>query len=151
MTARKGAHLAIRRVNNDKPDVQRLLLDMDTVCFPDRKNEASPLVDSGTWWVAYDGKKPAAYACIRPSYQRGDTAYLSRAGVLPAYRGKGLQKRLIRVRLAWARAEGYDRVVTDTVCGNVASSNSLIACGLRLFRPGYLWSFTNALYWQMDL
>lgn len=143
--------MKIRRVDNSDLLIQKALRELDLVCFPDTKNEAPPLVDSGTWWVAMDGKKAAGYACIRPSYQRGDTAYLSRAGVMPEYRGRGLQKKLIRVRLAWARANGYDRAVTDSVSGNVASSNSLIACGFKLFRPAYLWSFTHALYWQRDL
>jgi predicted acetyltransferase len=142
--------IRIERVDNKDPMIQFLLRDMDKECFPS-VGEASPQVDSGVWWIARDGKMPVGYACLRPSKQLSNWGYLSRAGVTAAYRGQGLQKRLIRVRLAYARAMGWEGVVTDTAKDNVASSNSLIASGFRLFRPRVAWSFDSALYWRIYL
>ena len=60
--------------------------------------------------------------------------YLYRAGVMPEHRGKGLKCRMIRVREAQARRNGYVACVTD-VTDNIPSANSLIKCGYKLYRP----------------
>jgi L-amino acid N-acyltransferase YncA len=70
--------------------------------------------------------------------------------VLPAHRGQGIQKRLIRVRLRQARALGWNWVVTDTH-DNPASSNSLIARGFKLFDPSKPWGADKTLYWRLKL
>jgi GNAT superfamily N-acetyltransferase len=76
--------------------------------------------------------------------------YLCRAGVLPAHRGQGLQKRLIRARIQVAKEKGMNWLVTDTN-DNPASGNSLIACGFKLFEPTVPWAANGAIYWRMKL
>jgi predicted acetyltransferase len=73
--------------------------------------------------------------------------YLSRAGVLPTARGKGMQKRMIRVRVKHAFAMGGSAVVTDCTADNVASANSLINCGFKLYFPENPWALSNSIYW----
>ena len=105
----------------------------------------------GHWWIAYDGALPVAFAGIVQSVQWCDTGYLCRAGVIPAYRGRGLQKRLIRVRERKARQIEWNYIVTDTSNDNVQSSNSLIACGFRLFTPSKPWGLAGANYWRKQI
>ncbi len=102
------------------------------------------------FWLAYHKNKPIAYAAMAPSQQWANVGYLCRAGVLPEYRGLGIQKRLIRVRVAYARKLGYLAVVTDTT-DNPASANSLISCGFKLYQPFFPWAFKHTCYWRLIL
>jgi ribosomal protein S18 acetylase RimI-like enzyme len=109
--------------------------------------ECPPSADTD-WWGAWDGSELVGYAGGRLI----DTGayYLSRAGVVPEYRGRGLQKRLIRVRVARARKLGAPRVVTYTNPINAASNNSLIACGFKTTKP---WETATSewLHWRKVL
>lgn len=77
--------------------------------------------------------------------------YLSRAGVVPEARGHGLQRRMIRLRVRHARklTPGC-MLITDTTYDNLASANSLMACGFRLYEPGERWAFESGLYWRLQ-
>lgn len=105
-------------------------------------------VRNGHWWIAYDGELPVGYAGVVQSVRWVDAGYLCRAGVIRSHRGNGLQKRLIRVREKRARMLGWNWLITDTAAWNVASSNSLIRCGYRLFKPSHPWGVEGALYWR---
>ena len=105
----------------------------------------------GDWWVVFDGKTPAAFAGIVPSLQWTHTGYLCRAGVLPAYRGLGLQQKLIRKRVKHARSLGWVCVLTDTLSDNAPSMNNLIACGFRPYSPARPWGYSGAVYWRLKL
>lgn len=118
-----------------------------------------PDLPRGYWWLAYDKAQwanystpanPVAFCGLTHALSTPGTGYLKRAGVLKAYRGQGLQKRLITVRERKARKLGLDTMVTDTT-DNPASSNSLIGAGYRLFEPAYRWAFKNSLYWRKQL
>lgn len=141
-------NVTIRRVDNTDPAVQIALRDMDRECLP---TDLSADTSDGVWWVAWKKNVPIAYTSLKKSNQGPDTAYYSRAGVLPAYRGRGIQKKMLRVLLKYAKAEGWARVISDTSKDNVASSNSLITCGFKLYRPVTPWSFDSALYWRKEL
>lgn len=99
-------------------------------------------------WLAYHGDRPVAYAAMAPSLQWSNVGYLCRAGVIPEYRGLGIQKRLIRVRVNYAKKLNYVAVVTDTT-SNPASANSLISCGFRMYEPMLPWAFKNTCYWRL--
>jgi GNAT superfamily N-acetyltransferase len=107
-------------------------------------------VSEGYWWIAKDGDKLAGFAGIIPSIRWLDTMYLCRAGVVSAYRGQGLQKKLIQVRVNKAKKLGYKWLITDTT-DNPASSNSLISNGFKLFEPSKPWAFPNSLYFRLRL
>ena len=53
---------------------------------------------------------------------------LCRSGVIKSFRGKGIQKKLIRSRERFSRTLGWKWLITDTT-DNPPSSNSLISCG----------------------
>lgn len=97
------------------------------------------------WFVYTDGGDIAGFAtgkCVGD-----DTFYLSRAGLLPRHRGKGLQKRLIKVRLRYAKANNFDTVITYTMLDNPESYASLQNCGFKLYMPEYRWAGNDVLYW----
>jgi GNAT superfamily N-acetyltransferase len=101
--------------------------------------------------VAYSGADPVGFACLVKSTLADDVGYLKRAGVMPAARGQGLQRKLISVREAQARRNGWSQMITDTTFSNVQSSNNLIRSGYHLFEPGFRWGFNTGLYWVKDL
>ena len=105
------------------------------------------------WWVAWNGKEPVAYAglrlCSLPE-NRG-MGFLCRAGVVPKHRGRGLQKKLIRVREAAARQLGLTELVTYCICSNVASMNSLVSCGYRFYLPATRYGGPGAVYLRRKL
>jgi GNAT superfamily N-acetyltransferase len=103
--------------------------------------------DEGSWWVTFVGETPVAFAGSKRSTRWNDAVYLCRAGVIPAFRGAGIQKTLIRVREAAARKAGMTWLITDTH-ENPASANSLISCGFRLYEPNSPWANKGALYWR---
>lgn len=138
----------IRKADVEDVAVRLAIATMHEDSFGPAEDKFTPTY--GAWWIAFDGKTEAGFAGIVPSSQSPNAGYLSRAGVLPAFRGQGLQKRLIKKRLAYAKQLGWDFVVTDTR-RNPASSNSLISCGFKVFQPGIPWSFTDAIYWKKML
>lgn len=121
---------------------------MDATLFRDDH----PIEDwaDNVWWIGIEGGKDVAYCGIKRLDE--DIAYLSRAGVLASHQGKGLQKKMIRKRLDWAKAAGCRWVITDTVHDNPASVNSLISLGFRQFIPQYQWKDgALTLYWRKEL
>jgi len=137
----------IREVDGDDEEIAETLDLLHDLCFMDAS--LRPKYDYGFWWLAYCGNEPVGFAGITPSTIGPGVGYLKRAGVLPAHRGHGLQRRLLRVRERRARELGWRSVITDTT-DNVPSSNNLIKAGYRLFEP-HPWAFKHSLYWRKEL
>lgn len=141
----ESAKFRLVKVDATDPVVWARITAMDAQCFAD----GSPAIanNEGAWWIAYapEGQE-AGYCGVKP-LPNGGGAYLCRAGVLWAFRGLGLQKQMIKRRFAYARKRGWLPVVTDTH-QNIASANSLMACGFRLYAPEEKWAFDNSLYWK---
>lgn len=95
------------------------------------------------WWVVYWGKMPVAYCGMDISWT---SSYLCRAGVLKAARGKGLQKRLIRVRERMARKLGFKRMTTYTHKTNKYSLANLTSLGYKKFKPTKPWGDPPSQY-----
>jgi len=96
------------------------------------------------WWILYDEKIPIGTAGLTIENNEG---FLCRVAILPEYRGKGLQKKLIKTRVRKAKKLGLTRVFTYTFLNNPQSCNSLIKTGFKMYRPAYQWAGTDALYW----
>lgn len=139
--------MKIYQVNPNKHQDLADLMWLQLTCLPgDEPMNAT----NGYWWIARDVDKLTGFAGMIPSVRWIDTIYLCRAGVVPAYRGMGLQKKLIRARINKAKKLGYKWIVTDTT-DNPASSNSLIAYGFKLFQPAKPWAFSNSLYFRLKI
>jgi GNAT superfamily N-acetyltransferase len=122
--------------------LQMACLPLDEPIFP----------EGGWWWLGYSlGQQPSGglwHPGTLPAV--ADTAYLSRAGVLPAWRGQGLQRRLIALRERLARRQGFVWMISDTT-DNVPSSNNLIKAGYKLIEPSAPWANSESLYWSKKL
>ena len=121
------------------------VLALDEECFP---HDDRVSVENSIWWLVYRGKTVVGYAGLRlckAEHNRG-VGFLCRVGVVRKHRGHGLQKRLIRVRDAAARAIGLNQLVTYCVSWNCASINSLIACGYKFYRPATKYGGSGAVY-----
>lgn len=102
------------------------------------------------WWLALVHDQPAGFACLRVMDSK--IAYLALAGVLPKYRGRGIQKRLIKLRENYARALGCKVMITYVAWANWPSANSLIRAGYKIYTPaGKPWGLKYSLYFQKDL
>ena len=110
-----------------------------------------PDLNIGHWWLMYSVDTSVAFCGLYPSSYYSNTGYLCRGGVAEEHQGQGLQKRLIRVRLAKARLLGWKWAVSDTLAYNHPSSNSLIRCGFTLFKPSKKWATRGSLYWSRHI
>lgn len=90
--------------------------------------------DDHTYWVARDGKTVVGFCSAVHREEKG-YVFLSRAAVIAAARGAGLQRRMIRARVAWAKKQSADVVVTYTTMKNYDSMVNLLKCGFRFFEP----------------
>lgn len=146
------------RIHIRQCDDQELLLRLDRVCFPD-DDRVDPT--RGVWWVAYHDDDPVGFAglytlvtpiCNVNGTDVGSAIFLSRCGIIPMYQGLGLQRRLIRVRLAWGRKNRCKRAITYTAHQNIASARNLQREGFLLYWPETDWSgMQRALYWMREL
>jgi len=141
----------IRKVDIADLLVQKAIHSLLDDTFSPGEWDAAPRFTTGYWWVAYCDGEAAAFAGLVPSSRVPNAGYLKASGVLPKFRGHGLQKRLIRKRLDHARSLGWTTVFTETINHNAPSGNSLISCGFRMFNPKHPWGSSYAVYWKKEL
>lgn len=139
--------IRIAAVNARDPKIAALLRYLQLEILP---HDEPKEMETGWWWIVYDGQLAVGFCSLHESVQWCDTAYLSRSGVLKSHRGKGFQKRLLRVREMKARKLKYRWLISDTY-DNPASANSLIARGFKTFTPSKPWGFDAAIYWRKEL
>lgn len=105
-------------------------------------------IGNAIWWLLWDGKDAVGYCGVR---MYADSAYLARAALLPEFRGRGLQRRMVQAREKYAVDKGIKLMLTDTVATNPASMNTLIRCGYKTFVPEEQWKYAGAIYWRKHL
>jgi len=139
--------MKIKHIDTSLEENVELLKKLQKECLPHDKPYD---ITTGDWWIAYQDHKPIAFAGVIRSLRWSDTGYLCRSGVIRSHRGRGVQKRLIRVRQLYAKKMGWAWLITDTY-HNPPSSNSLISCGFKLFDPTVPWGAKGTLYWRKKL
>jgi GNAT superfamily N-acetyltransferase len=138
--------IKVRRVDGNN----QVLVDLQRTCLPGDE----PLNPSKVrwWWLALDEDGAAVgFAGMNRVASWPGAVYLARAGVLPAARGKGLQRRLINARISYARRIGSTVAISDTTARNFPSSRNLIACGFRPYWPATPWALPDSIYWQRQI
>lgn len=112
--------------------------------------ESTPLEDTD-WWAVWAGLEIVGYAGARAPAEWPGVYFLSRAGVLEEARGKGLQRRLVRARVARARRLGCHSCITYTSPDNAPSMRTLIACGFKPYVPEPAYVGASYVYWRKAL
>lgn len=125
---------SIRKLRRWKEADAGWFREMDNRCFPVDTSFSND--ETYHWWVIRDEKgTPMAYAALR--IDNSGWAHFTRCGVLPEFRGQGLQDRLIKARVAWCRKNPRVRIIkTYTSLDNVASMNNLLDAGFTRRKSG---------------
>jgi RimJ/RimL family protein N-acetyltransferase len=99
------------------------------------------------WWVIVDDNNIIAYCgCL---YSQKICIFV-RAWVYKEYRGLGIQKRMIKARIKYAK-KICTTVITYTSTNNIISANNLLKNGFLLYNPMYKYSGSDVLYFKKDL
>ncbi len=115
---------------------------------PNFKGCGNEFKENRDWWVIKNTRGKIIAYC-GSIYTHGFVIF-NRAWVDRKYRGKGIQKRLINIRLKSAAKYG-STAITYTLIDNYPSANSLISCGFKLYAPEYAYAGSNVLYFRKDL
>lgn len=86
--------------------------------------------DTHTFWVATEGEDIAGM-CSALYLDDRKLVYLSRAAVAIKFRGRGLQRKMIRARVKWGMEQGAMVAWTYTMLRNHSSITNLIKEGFR--------------------
>jgi GNAT superfamily N-acetyltransferase len=139
----RGTDLMIKEIGKEEAGTFAHILN-DVFGFPHEFDDiAASAVGAKEWiiYMAYDNEKPAGSAGICVV---GDTAYLSYANVLPEYRRRGAQGKLLSKRIDAARERGAKWIVVDTAETSDEHPNpsywNMLRHGFRLLyhRPNYV-------------
>jgi ribosomal protein S18 acetylase RimI-like enzyme len=115
------------------PEDEQQILRMDAVCFP---LDEPPTITGAEWCIGWDGSRPAAYCAWKTVEHDGvPVGFHYRGGVLAEYRGRGVQRQMLRLRETRMRAQGLRAAVTYTDADGAASMRNLIAEGYRPYAP----------------
>lgn len=121
-----------------------------------------PFIDKADWFVVYENgapwDTPIGYAGIHVFDD--DSAMLCRCGITDAYRGQGLQRKLIQKRCQYAKSLCLESVYTYTHVSNVESMRNLIHNKFRPIHSEYLPNFSELqienknddyVFWKKDI
>lgn len=92
----------------------------------------SPFTKDKSWWVAIEDGKFAGFAGVVPNYAPDNAMFIGPCGILPEFRGRGLQRKFMRVRERYAAAKGCSRLVGAIERDNTFSGNNFIRSGFVL-------------------
>lgn len=132
----------------DLDDVKIAELDhLDLACLPG--DDPYPKAGPGLyWWIVTEHPRGRVVGFCGSLYWGPESlVFLCRSGVMPEARGKGLQRRMIKTRVAHAAYIGAKGCISYTSTDNTVSSNNLIRCGFELYEPEYKWAGEEYLYW----
>jgi GNAT superfamily N-acetyltransferase len=89
--------------------------------------------DDHEYWIARDEAGRPVGFCSAIHRSETNCVLLSRAAVAPEARGAGLQRRMIRARVTWARQLGAIDAITYVALKNYDSIVNLLKCGFRFY------------------
>jgi GNAT superfamily N-acetyltransferase len=119
---------------------------LHTLCFP--ADDQPSWRDDGEAWIVYDDGEPVAFLYAEPSH--GTVWYFSRVGVMPAARGKGLQRKLMRTMCRRLKALGATACISTTY-ENPASANNFVREQWKTYLPEWRWGAAGTIYWIKNL
>lgn len=89
--------------------------------------------DDREFWIARDAGGRTVGFCAATYQPATNIVSLDRAGVVGEAQGAGLQKRMIRARVAWARRIGATGAISYIALRNYQSMVNLLKCGFRFY------------------
>ena len=101
------------------------------------------------FWLYYDGRKSVGFCCLKDIGY--GLAYLYRAGVEEEYENRGLHKKMIKSRVAWARKNNFKEVITYVHYENPLSLRNLIKCGFEVYIPEWNYAGDYFIYLKKSL
>jgi GNAT superfamily N-acetyltransferase len=137
----------VRIVEVDGPKEVLVIRRLQEETFPMDEKVSS---DDGFWWLAKDGDKVVGFCGMTHVESWPYTGYVSRVGVLPSHRGKGLQRRLMRACERKAKQLGWGRLISSTY-NNPPSTNNFISLGYKSYEPASRWGADGTVYWIKEL
>lgn len=117
-----------------KDSIIKELDKIDEICFEGCEKFYFRFL-SNKVWIVKEENKIIGYGCAR---QLGKVWYLNRAGILPEFRGKGIQSDLIKVRLE-NKPHWLDFSATYVHPENYASLKNLQKNGFQKWDNPYYW------------
>lgn len=133
------------RISLATPDELEEIREIDA-----REFRGAEFPESSVFWVVdHDPEIGYCSAVIGPDPVReggAPVAHLTRGYVGEGHRGAGMQLRLVRLRLRWARAAGVARAQTYTWHDNVPSMRTLGRAGFLPLRAG-----SGYIRWEKEL
>ncbi|KQX35175.1 hypothetical protein ASD04_14055 [Devosia sp. Root436] len=115
--------------------------------------EAAPANPPKSLWIAEQDGEIAGSVFIIPAEESG-TAQLRMLYTEPAFRGRGIGKRLVEEAVRFSRASGYRRIILWTQDCLVSARRIYQGAGFQLVREEKHRSFgtdLNGQYWALDL
>lgn len=110
-------------------DELRWLRYLDAEIFP---TDQPAIVGTSNWFLGWDKDQAVAFCGWKPQLLELElVGFHYRAGVLPSYRGYGLQKKMIEKREDEMRRSNIKVAVTYTETYSVASMTNFINLGYR--------------------
>lgn len=102
-------------------------------------------------WIARDkcAGEPIGF-CSVSDFGEG-ILFLSRSGLLRKYRGRGIQRRFIKLRERFASRNDFEKIITYTLKDNYSSMASLIKSGYKVYNPEYNYVGDNVIYFIKEL
>ena len=141
-------NLKIKRVNN--------IFIVDAKLTEHLKNTWEIVPDSWKsskcyWWIVKDAKtgEIAGFSAMRIHDHL--TFYVGPVEIFSKYRGQGLQLKLLKKKIAFAKKKVYTSIVSSTEAWNYWSSNNLIKAGFRLRAEWEGMKDERNLYWEKKL
>lgn len=130
---RKTAHTGGQFKIEPSTDYE-LLNFMDRQLFP---NDEPPEYAGANWFVMRNPYDALVGFCAWKvvEHNGAKVGFHYRAGVMPTFRGAGLQKRMIDFRETQMRLAGLSKAVTYTDADNAQSMRSLLKCGYLPYTP----------------
>ena len=117
--------------------------------------EAAPASPPKSLWIAeHDGQVAGSIFIIPATGEPAGTAQLRMLYTEPAFRGRGIGKRLVGEAVQFSRASGYKRIILWTQDCLVSARRIYQGAGFTLIREDPHYSFgadLNGQYWALDL
>lgn len=128
----------------------KILREMDSICFPEDRCALFGLRKVFCWFLYSENGEIAGYCS---GYKLKQYFYLSRCGIMPKYRGKGMQKKLIQERIEKAKDLNLAGLVTYTNNENIASIKNLQSFGFEEWKDSPKWfskkKYNTFIEWRL--